>query len=96
MRPANPNGAAMIVAAGGGYEFIAIGNEGVPVGRVLNAAGVTVFLLVYRLPAEGGARDRTRRVRTHSAPSGWSGHAARSSASIPRGSASSASRRAAT
>ncbi len=53
MRPANPNGAAMIVAAGGGYEFIAIGNEGVPVGRVLNAAGVTVFLLVYRLPAEG-------------------------------------------
>ena len=53
MRPANPNGAAMIVAAGGGYEFIALGNEGVPVGRVLNAAGITVFLLVYRLPAEG-------------------------------------------
>ena len=53
MRPANANGAAMIVAAGGGYEFIALGNEGVPVGRVLNAAGITVFLLVYRLPAEG-------------------------------------------
>jgi acetyl esterase/lipase len=53
MRPANANGAAMIVAAGGGYQFIAIGNEGVPVGRVLNAAGITVFLLVYRLPAEG-------------------------------------------
>lgn len=53
MRPANPNGAAIIVAAGGGYQFIALGNEGVPVGRVLNAAGITVFLLVYRLPAEG-------------------------------------------
>lgn len=53
MRPANPSGAAMIVAAGGGYESIALGNEGVPVGRVLNAAGITVFLLVYRLPAEG-------------------------------------------
>ena len=53
MRPANANGAAMIVAAGGGYEFIALGNEGVPVGRVLNAAGITVFLLIYRLPAEG-------------------------------------------
>ena len=53
MRPANANGAAMIVAAGGGYEYIAIGNEGVPVGRVLNAAGITVFLLIYRLPAEG-------------------------------------------
>lgn len=53
MRPANPSGAAMIVAAGGGYQSIALGNEGVPVGRVLNAAGITVFLLVYRLPAEG-------------------------------------------
>ncbi|SDM72861.1 Acetyl esterase/lipase [Methylobacterium phyllostachyos] len=53
MRPVNANGAAMIVAAGGGYEFIAIGNEGVPVGRVLKAAGITVFLLIYRLPAEG-------------------------------------------
>jgi acetyl esterase/lipase len=53
MRPANPNGAAMIVAAGGGYQYIALGNEGVPVGRVLNAAGITVFLLIYRLPAEG-------------------------------------------
>ncbi|MGH1574607.1 alpha/beta hydrolase [Methylobacterium sp. P31] len=53
MRPASANGAAMIVAAGGGYELIAIGHEGVPVGRVLNAAGITVFLLVYRLPAEG-------------------------------------------
>ncbi|MDP4002252.1 alpha/beta hydrolase [Methylobacterium sp. NEAU K] len=53
MRPANPSGAAMIVAAGGGYEYIALGNEGVPVGKVLNAAGITVFLLIYRLPAEG-------------------------------------------
>ncbi|MDP4023119.1 alpha/beta hydrolase [Methylobacterium sp. NEAU 140] len=53
MRPANPNGAAVIVAAGGGYGYIALGHEGVPVGRVLNAAGITVFLLVYRLPAEG-------------------------------------------
>lgn len=53
MRPADPNGAAMVVAAGGGYAFISLGNEGVPVGRVLNAAGITVFLLVYRLPEEG-------------------------------------------
>ncbi|QGY06065.1 alpha/beta hydrolase [Methylobacterium mesophilicum SR1.6/6] len=62
MRPANANGAAMIVAAGGGYEFIALGNEGVPVGRVLNAAGITVFLLIYRLPAEswGAGPDAPR------------------------------------
>ncbi len=53
MRPADPNGAAVVVAAGGGYRFIALADEGVPVGRVLNAAGITVFLLIYRLPAEG-------------------------------------------
>lgn len=53
IRPDNPNGSAMIVAAGGGYRFIDIGNEGVPVGRMLTAAGITVFILIYRLPDEG-------------------------------------------
>ena len=62
MRPADPNGAAIIVAAGGGYRFIALGQEGVPVGRVLNAAGITVFLLIYRLPVEswGAGPDAPR------------------------------------
>ena len=94
MRPANANGAAMIVAAGGGYEFIALGNEGVPVGRVLNAAGITVFLLVYRLPAEGWGsgpdaprQDAQRAVRLVRA---------RGTESTRPGSASSASRPAAT
>ncbi|GJD46198.1 hypothetical protein AFCDBAGC_4078 [Methylobacterium cerastii] len=53
IRPDKPNGSAMIVAAGGGYRFIDIGNEGVPVGQMLTAVGVTVFLLIYRLPGEG-------------------------------------------
>ena len=53
IRPDRPNGAAMIVAAGGGYRFIDIGNEGVPVGQFLTAAGITVFILIYRLPDEG-------------------------------------------
>lgn len=48
-----PNGSAVIVAAGGGYRRIDIGNEGIPVARWLAAAGVTAFILIYRLPGEG-------------------------------------------
>ncbi|KQP51827.1 alpha/beta hydrolase [Methylobacterium sp. Leaf108] len=55
MRAARPNGAAMLVAAGGGYRRIDIGNEGVPVANWLAASGVTAFVLIYRLPGEGWA-----------------------------------------
>lgn len=55
LRPLKPNGAAILVAAGGGYRRIDIGNEGVPVARWLAAAGVTAFILIYRLPGEGWA-----------------------------------------
>lgn len=53
IRPDRPNGAAMIVAGGGGYSVIDIGHEGVPAGRMLTAAGITVFILIHRLPQEG-------------------------------------------
>lgn len=53
MRPERPNGAAVIIAAGGGYRRIDIGHEGLPVGEWLNRAGITAFILVYRLPGEG-------------------------------------------
>lgn len=53
IRPEKPNGAAMIVAAGGGYRRIDIGNEGLPVGAWLAKSGITAFVLVYRLPNEG-------------------------------------------
>ena len=53
MRPERPNGAAIIIAAGGGYRRIDIGHEGLPVGEWLNRAGITAFILVYRLPGEG-------------------------------------------
>lgn len=55
VRAPKPNGAALIVAAGGGYRRIDIGNEGLPVARWLAGAGVTAFVLVYRLPGEGWA-----------------------------------------
>jgi acetyl esterase/lipase len=54
-RPTNPNGAAVLCMPGGSYEFLAFDNEGTEQARWLNARGVTVFVLVYRLPAEGWA-----------------------------------------
>lgn len=55
-RPSNANGAAVLCMPGGGYEFLAFDNEGVEQARWLNARGITVFVLLYRLPAEGWAR----------------------------------------
>jgi acetyl esterase/lipase len=43
------NGAAIIVAPGGGFETIVEGVEGTPVADSLTARGFTVFLLRYRL-----------------------------------------------
>ncbi|GJE19275.1 alpha/beta hydrolase [Methylobacterium marchantiae] len=55
MRAPKPNGAALVVAAGGGYRRIDIGNEGIPVARWLATVGITAFVLIYRLPGEGWA-----------------------------------------
>lgn len=55
-RPQRPNGAAVLVMPGGGYEFLSYDNEGVEQAAWLNARGVTAFILLYRLPAEGWNR----------------------------------------
>ncbi len=52
-RPAKPNGGAVLVMPGGGYEYEAFDNEGTRQAAWLNANGITAFVLVYRLPAEG-------------------------------------------
>jgi len=52
-RPTRPNGAAMLVAAGGGYKRIEMENEARPAARWLAARGITAFVLRYRLPGEG-------------------------------------------
>lgn len=52
-RPNVPNGAAVMVTPGGGYRHIVIDKEGYEIGRWLAARGFTVFVLFYRLPAEG-------------------------------------------
>jgi acetyl esterase/lipase len=43
------NGTAVIVAPGGGFEFLSVQSEGVQVARWLAARGITAFVLKYRL-----------------------------------------------
>ncbi|MEZ3500843.1 alpha/beta hydrolase [Pantoea sp. KPR_PJ] len=51
-QPENPNGEAVLIAAGGGYKFIGMGREAWPVARWLNSNGYTAYVLSYRLPEE--------------------------------------------
>lgn len=52
-RPQSPNGCSVLIAPGGGYQRVVWDKEGVEVAQWLNTLGVTVGVLVYRLPAEG-------------------------------------------
>jgi len=46
------NGAAVIICPGGGYSVLAAGHEGADVAKRFNNAGVTAFVLRYRLPKD--------------------------------------------
>ncbi len=52
-RPAESNGAALLVCPGGSYVLVSAQLEGVDVARRFTAMGFTVFVLSYRLPGEG-------------------------------------------
>lgn len=54
--PPQPNGQAVLVIPGGGYQFVSVENEGAEFAARLNERGYTVFVLVYRLPSEGWQR----------------------------------------
>lgn len=56
-RPAHPNGSALLVVPGGGYQRIVLDKEGTAlVPAFVEQGGVTLFVLRYRLPA--GRSDR--------------------------------------
>jgi acetyl esterase/lipase len=55
MRPERPNGAALLLIPGGGYRWAVVDKEGLDCARVFAAAGITCFVLRYRLPADGWA-----------------------------------------
>lgn len=59
------NGAAMVVAPGGGFQFLSMKSEGADVARALAQRGVTALLLKYRTdesPASADAFDEQIRL----------------------------------
>ncbi len=52
-RPVNSNGAAVLVAGGGGYFRIQLRKESTPAAEWLQSRGFTAFELIYRLPNDG-------------------------------------------
>lgn len=54
-RPAKPNGAALLMIPGGGYRRVAVSKAGGPIDAALAERGITVFVMTYRLPANGWA-----------------------------------------
>ena len=52
-RPARADGSALLVIPGGGYEFLAVQNEGLDPAERFNAERTTAFVLTYRLPVDG-------------------------------------------
>jgi len=58
---AQPNGAAVLVLPGGGYNILAYSHEGTEVCEWLNSLGITAGLLKYRVP-------RRENLEKHEAP----------------------------
>jgi acetyl esterase/lipase len=76
-RARQPNATAILVAPGGGYGNLASNHEGRQVANLLNAMGVTAFVLKYRLgpryhhPIElGDAQRAIRLIRARAAEFG--------------------------
>lgn len=53
--PARPNGASLLMAPGGGYRWVVMDKEGYECAARFAEAGITVFVMTYRLPADGWA-----------------------------------------
>lgn len=58
-RPTQPNGAAMVICPGGGYSGTAGDHEGRQIAKALNEAGITAFVLKYRIPNERYCVDKS-------------------------------------
>lgn len=52
-RPKVPNGAAILMIPGGGYQRVAVSRAGGGTDKDFADKGVTVFVMTYRLPADG-------------------------------------------
>lgn len=54
-RPAKPNGGAVLICPGGGYQRVVMDHEGYALARLLATHGYHAFVLFYRLPGDGWA-----------------------------------------
>ncbi len=52
------NGTAVLVIPGGGYSIVAAGHEGADVAKAFNDAGITAFVLKYRIPNDACMTDK--------------------------------------
>nr|MCU0346459.1 alpha/beta hydrolase [Saprospiraceae bacterium] len=57
--PKKPNGTAMIICPGGGYSGTAGDHEGRQIAAALNEAGITAFVLKYRIPNDRYCVDKS-------------------------------------
>lgn len=57
-RAAKPDGSAVLICPGGGYQRVVLDKEGDETAMRLASAGVTAAVLVYRLPEDGWAAGR--------------------------------------
>ena len=55
LKPARPNGAAVLICPGGGYVRVAVGRNPGAISQWFADRGVTAFELLYRLPHDGWA-----------------------------------------
>ncbi|MEZ5354256.1 MAG: alpha/beta hydrolase [Bryobacteraceae bacterium] len=59
---ASPNGTAVVIAPGGGFNILAIEHEGRDVAKWMNGMGVTAFVLRYRVTMPDRAAGRKAAV----------------------------------
>lgn len=55
--PENPNGTAVVICPGGGYNILAWDLEGTEVAEWLNKQGVTALVLKYRVPTRANDKE---------------------------------------
>lgn len=51
-KPAHPTGASLLMAPGGGYKWVVMDKEGYEAAERFAAAGLTTYVLAYRLPGD--------------------------------------------
>lgn len=57
-RPARPDGSALLLMPGGGYDHVTTDKEGTDLAREFAKSGITSFVLRYRLPPEGWSNSK--------------------------------------